>query len=123
MTKLVSSSKPITYRPFSAGWWTVLRMAAAGRPIGFIVSSARRGRGPTLAAIKAPTATEVALAVPVNVDSEAFEAWRRFWFKRYGAVLPKPDRCRVGWLPAAVPPESRRGGGPEFPADHGNANR
>jgi hypothetical protein len=106
MTMLVSSSsRPITYRPFSAGWWTVvLRMAAAGQPIGFTVSSARRGRGLTLAASKAPTATEVALAVPVNVDSEAFEAWRRHWFRRYGAVLPKPDRCRVAWLPAAMPP-------------------
>ncbi|WP_246479346.1 hypothetical protein [Kaustia mangrovi] len=105
--------------PFSREWWLVaVRRAGAARSpsdaearrLRLMVQLARGGTVVGVGAGEVPSAEEVAAAVQIPWDGEAFEAWAH-WFGACGVEVPRRDSGWV-WVPSRWPP----GYGPEASA-------
>ena len=77
----------------------------AGERTGFMVDRAKQGHGHLVRRDAAPLGTQAAAMHPIKIGSVAYAAWRAYW-RRRGADVPIPDRCRVIFMRSAWPPHA-----------------
>jgi hypothetical protein len=94
-------------RSFSAAWWCEWAVRVErGDAVGFMADQARRGRGFVIRRDDASLGVQAAAMVPIKIGDAEFSAWCHFYRCRYNVELPQPDKIRVIFMTALMPPDT-----------------